>query len=90
MAQKGFERRELVVPRNREMVRTRSTASHSFRSESGTRCNASLPGSGAQGASTIGHAAINRGVQASPAIWTARSRLPKCPIFGHPTEASVL
>src|SRR5664279_1461207 len=33
-----------------EMVRTRSTASHSFRAKSGTRWNASLPSSGAQGA----------------------------------------
>jgi hypothetical protein len=35
------------------MVRTRSTASHSFRAESGTRWNASLPGAGAHGAKTL-------------------------------------
>jgi hypothetical protein len=34
--------------RGRMTVRMRSTASHSFRAESGTRWNASLPGSGAQ------------------------------------------
>jgi hypothetical protein len=38
------------------LVGTRSTASHSFRAKSGTRWNASLPGSGAQGA------IIDRGV----------------------------
>jgi hypothetical protein len=32
------------------MIRTRSTASHSFQAKSGTRWNASLPSSGAQGA----------------------------------------
>jgi hypothetical protein len=45
-------RRDGLLPLNlsSEMVRTRSTASHSFRAKSGTRWNASLPSSGAQGA----------------------------------------
>ena len=48
------------------MVRTRSTASHLFWTKSGTRWNASLPGSGAQGASKC------RGVLSPKALVSAQ------------------
>jgi hypothetical protein len=56
-----------------EMVRTRSTASHSFRAKSGTRWNASLPSSGAQGGPRLSGGFSPRSSLAGRGRQTARS-----------------